>query len=234
MSTKLKRPPFSPFDERKAVVIYRRNLPHWRQEGATYFITFRLADSLPKPLLEQWDDEKRCWLAARGLDYQPKSADWHRKFETQLSSEQKLAFRQEFNRKLNHELDRGLGACIFREDPCLRILRDTLLERDGDDYHLGDFIIMPNHVHLFINLASGTELDKPTQRIKGGSAFRSNQALGRSGKLWQRESYDHLVRDIVELQAFRKYVRENPLKARIRLGDGAYYEAEWMNEWFAE
>ena len=32
--------------------VYERNLPHWRQEGGTYFVTFRLADSLPASVAE--------------------------------------------------------------------------------------------------------------------------------------------------------------------------------------
>ena len=87
---------------------------------------------------------------------------------------------------------------------------------------------MPNHVHLLLILAEGIELDRPLQQIKGGSAFRCNQAMGGRGKLWQSESYDHLIRDARELLAFRKYIRENPSKAGIRLPTSAYYEAEWL------
>ena len=61
------RPPFVPFNEHCAVRIYRRNLPHWRQAGATYFVTFRLGDSVPRKVLEQWEYEKQHWLHARGL-----------------------------------------------------------------------------------------------------------------------------------------------------------------------
>lgn len=32
---------------------YRRNLPHLRIEGATYFVTFRLADSIPESIAQQ-------------------------------------------------------------------------------------------------------------------------------------------------------------------------------------
>jgi putative transposase len=54
--------PFYGFDPRQGVDIARRRLPHWRQEGATYFITFRLADSLPQSLLRQWEHEREIWL----------------------------------------------------------------------------------------------------------------------------------------------------------------------------
>ncbi|MEM7383518.1 MAG: hypothetical protein AAF514_01110 [Verrucomicrobiota bacterium] len=65
----------------------------------------------------------------------------------------------------------------------VKILREKLLERDRIDYHLGDFIIMPNRVHLLINPVSGIELEKSMQFIKGGSAFLLNKALSRKGAL---------------------------------------------------
>ena len=45
---------FEPFDLRKEFESTHRNLPHWQQPGATYFVTFRLADSLPKGIREQF------------------------------------------------------------------------------------------------------------------------------------------------------------------------------------
>ncbi|MFH1497630.1 MAG: hypothetical protein ABII82_07365, partial [Verrucomicrobiota bacterium] len=44
------------------VRITRHNLPHWDQQGATYFVTFRLGDSLPGTLLAQWKSERDDWL----------------------------------------------------------------------------------------------------------------------------------------------------------------------------
>jgi REP element-mobilizing transposase RayT len=38
---------FQPLDPRQHVASTRRNLPHWQQHGATYFVTYRLSDSLP-------------------------------------------------------------------------------------------------------------------------------------------------------------------------------------------
>src|SRR5256885_1477854 len=46
---------FNPYDE---VRIARRRLPHWRQPGVSYLVTFRLADSLPQTLLRQWRNER--------------------------------------------------------------------------------------------------------------------------------------------------------------------------------
>src|SRR5438874_3120948 len=49
------------FDPYRKMSITRRRLPHWHQPGVAYFITFRLADSLPQPLLRQWRDERAIW-----------------------------------------------------------------------------------------------------------------------------------------------------------------------------
>src|SRR5205814_3466212 len=38
---------FRALDPHSEIKIARRNLPHWRQAGVVYFVTFRLADALP-------------------------------------------------------------------------------------------------------------------------------------------------------------------------------------------
>ena len=41
--------------------VYQRNLPHWRQDGATYFVTFRLAEALPQEKLQFLQRLKAEW-----------------------------------------------------------------------------------------------------------------------------------------------------------------------------
>src|SRR5205814_10483717 len=53
---------FRGFDPYDCVPTTRRRLPHWRQTDVTYFVTFRLADSLPQTLLHQWRDERAIWM----------------------------------------------------------------------------------------------------------------------------------------------------------------------------
>ena len=55
-------PEFRGFDETLPVRFYRRHLPHWRQEGATYFVTFRLADALPQNKLRELAALREQWL----------------------------------------------------------------------------------------------------------------------------------------------------------------------------
>ena len=60
---------------------------------------------------------------------------------------------------------------------------------------------------------------KPRQRIQQGlngfTARRCNEARGARGTFWQRESYDHWIRDVDELARIINYVEGNPVKAGL-------------------
>ena len=62
---------FKPFDWRGDFWNYERNLPHWRQPGVTYFITFRLNDSLPREVVEAAKREKQAWNERLARQPQP-------------------------------------------------------------------------------------------------------------------------------------------------------------------
>jgi hypothetical protein len=47
------------FDLEADFQVYRRNLPHRRQAGVTYFVTFHLADSLPAQKLAALEEQRR-------------------------------------------------------------------------------------------------------------------------------------------------------------------------------
>ena len=68
-------------NERGEIRATKNRLPHWEQDGCTYFITFRLADSLPQRLLDGWKEERRIWLE---LHPEPWSdvdeAEYHQRF----------------------------------------------------------------------------------------------------------------------------------------------------------
>ena len=106
----MNRPTFKPFDENSAVRIYQRSLPHWRQEGATYFVTFRLGDSIPGDVTRQWNEERRRWLAAHIADFDPRADDLHLAIG-RLSVGDQFQYQKHFNRKLHECLDRGIGEC---------------------------------------------------------------------------------------------------------------------------
>src|SRR5437867_563837 len=97
---------FQPFDPHGDTITYRLHLPHWRQSGVTYFLTTRLADSLPQAKLREWQHERDCWLQARGCR---KPADLER-----LPEKERREFHRYFTAKFHAWLDAGEGACWLR------------------------------------------------------------------------------------------------------------------------
>jgi REP element-mobilizing transposase RayT len=77
---------------------------------------------------------------------------------------------------------------------------------------------MPNHVHALLRPLPGFALEDILHSVKSFSAQAINRVLGRTGTLWQEESYDHIVRDERSLRQIQAYIRDNPVKARLKEG----------------
>ena len=91
---------FNPFNPDQPVRIYFTTMPHWRQDGCTYFVTYRLADSIPTQVLDNWDEEKSEWLIKHGRQSESDPKDWRDSF-LKLETSDKEAFEKHFSRQLN-------------------------------------------------------------------------------------------------------------------------------------
>ncbi|MDB6116247.1 MAG: Transposase like protein [Verrucomicrobiaceae bacterium] len=196
---------FRPQDE---LAIHRGNLPHWRQNQVTYFVTARLADSMPQDKLREWRQKRSLWLAAHGLG---KLSEVHL-----LPDDQQHEFHFLFTKQWHAWLDTGFGECHLR----LADAREILIKRLLAESSLDAWVIMPNHRHALVSPKDQT-LGEVMQSWKGGSSFAINRCLGRSGILWQKEAYDHIVRSEEQLLHYRRYIAENPLKAKPRADEYA-------------
>lgn len=200
------------FDPHAGVTVSRGHLPHWDQEGATYFITWRTADSIPKTVWEKWRKERDVWLLEHGID--PGQKDWRLLLED-LPEAARHDFRQ-FTTRLESEADACHGACVLRHPKLRQIVIDALRFFDAQRYTLGDFVVMPNHVHL---LVSGMARDAMLSQVESWKRWTSrhiNAALSRQGRFWQDESFDHLVRNEAAFMKFRRYIAENPAKVGLK------------------
>ncbi|BCX47579.1 transposase [Haloferula helveola] len=177
--------------------IYNRGyLPHRDVPGSLQGITFRLADSVPKPLITKWKTE-----LSELLD----------------SPDQRIASgAAERLRKLiaRHE-DSGYGACVLAKASVSKIVQDTLIAGDGERYDLLEWCIMPNHVHVLIRIQSEHPLSAIVQQWKGGSSMKINRTLGRTGTLWEKDYFDRAIRDEKHFFQARSYIRNNPVKAGL-------------------
>jgi len=210
--------PLQPFNPHQDVQIYRLNLPHWRQPGVTYFITSRLADSIPQPVLSKWRQERTCWLQANGC--------WSENEITRQPENIRIEFHRRFTARFHALLDAGDGECLLRKPEVAEIVAGALRFFDGNRYRLGDFVIMPNHFHVLITPAPDFLLKDIIRSWKGFSARQINKLLGRTGAFWQAETYDHIVRSEEQFMHYRGYIAQNPVKARLKEGDYVLYRAE--------
>lgn len=190
---------FRPHDE---LHIHRGNLPHWRQAHVTYFVTTRLSDSMPQEKLHEWQHRREAWLDAHGLQ---KPGDIHT-----LPEDQQHEFHATFTMQWRQWLDAGDGECLLRRQD----VRDILVNRLTSEPSLDAWVVMPNHLHA-LAAPEGQTLGDVLQSWKGGSAFEINRLLGRSGMLWQKEPYDHIVRSEAQFQRYRRYIAENPIRAGL-------------------
>ena len=235
---------FRPFDPDGDVRVYVGNLPHWRQPGATYFVTFRQDDSIPAGALAEWLDLRERWYRAHALDPRWQESAPRRFDEAYhgIPEGVRRAFEREQARWLHEELDRCHGSCVLRHAEPQQVLSDSLVFFDGSRVRTGDFVIMPNHVHALVTPLDSWDLEdwlgsvkKWTSRRIGPWLSRHADVLSRSTRphnkprFWQHESYDRIVRDAEELAVFRRYVGNNPTTSRLRLGECAYHPAPWLD-----
>ena len=188
---------------------YRRQLPHIVPPGATLFITFRLAGTLPAAILAAFGEERRA-----ALDQLTRQT-----FDTG----QRLAATQALHKRLfihfDELLDDATGPRDWLRQPAvahmvMRELRD--LSEIG--VQVLCYCVMPNHVHLLVQLPERENFScvAMMQRIKGRTAVAANRLLERTGQpFWQHESYDHLVRSARETERVKAYILNNPVKAGL-------------------
>ena len=199
---------FELFDPKGDVRIERgTNLPHWFQPGVSYFVTFRTEDSIPADVSRRWHARRASWLEKHSINIE--SRDWKTHL-SELPESLRREFHETFSREYMESLDKGLGACVLRQPELSTIVADSLLHFDSDRYHLGDFIVMPNHVHLIVCLLGDTDIEAQCASWKRYTARQINQALGIKGRFWQEESFDHLIRSVEQFAAIQRYIAQNP------------------------
>ena len=84
---------------------------------------------------------------------------------------------------------------------------------------------MPNHVHVLFRLLGSHRLEDVIKSWKGFTAREINRLLQRRGPLWQQDYWDRMIRNEEHLLSCRNYIRDNPMKARLRAGQFLFFES---------
>src|SRR5688572_8778285 len=204
-----------------------RKRPHFQPLEGTLFVTFRLADSIPKSMVRHYQ-ARREWLKdqlrrVNELSAEPPSTE-HTNWLTRLEK-----LNREWFLKCEEILHReAVGPTWMRDDRVADKVAENLYRLDGDVYRLDAFTVMSNHVHTVFRPLVSKEmveeifrsqnalvgipaLSKIMHTIKGRCARACNLILGRSGAFWEHESFDHVIR-AGKFHKTIRYVLNNPVK----------------------
>jgi putative transposase len=179
----------------------RGYLPHFDAPGIIQMISFHLADSLPQERQQEW------------------------KPLMDLEDERTRRIR------LEEYLDRGYGRCELAIPVIAQGLENILLRDDGRRCRLLAWVIMPNHVHILVEVWT-TPLSKLVQSWKKLATNLVNEHLKRRGQFWQEDYFDRFIRDQDHFQKAVHYIEKNPLKARLvkEPKDWQWSSAKWQPE----
>jgi putative transposase len=173
---------------------------------------------MPAKVVERWRRECEAWLRQRTKNLESRTE--------LISAAEQREYKRLRDRLWHHALDSHHGECLLRQPHLAQIVKDTLLQFDGERYDLDSLVIMPNHVHLLVQFRPPTTLRRQTASWLRYSARRINEQSGYSGPFWQPEPFDHLIRSGEQFVYLRNYVRENPEKASLRAGEFLYWSRE--------
>jgi REP element-mobilizing transposase RayT len=181
----------------------RGHLPHWESPNGVYFVTFRLANSLPKSVL----------LRIKAQDAK----------ETQSSASSTLDQRFSFvrhrkgglARAIEESLDRGDGVCHLATPELAQCVAKAMKHFEGVRYKLFAWCVMPNHLHAVLQPVGKHDLAGIMHSWKSFTARISQRRFGLRGRIWQREYYDRLIRDERQFWRAVRYVFENPRRAGL-------------------
>jgi len=106
----------------------------------------------------------------------------------------------------------------FLPEQVRSIVLESCLHDNGKMFDLQVAVVMSDHVHMIFTPSVDTQamqvcsLAQIMDAIKGASAHKVNKTLGRKGRVWQAESFDHVLRSSESLDAKIRYVLENPVR----------------------
>jgi len=182
----------------------RDHLPHLKRIGGSYFVTFRLAGTLPEEVLLRFRLERDHILEHAQAAKRPLT--WH---------EQEDLFRW-YSERVDNYLDRGHGDCWLKQPQIAGLVVSALRFHQNLRFDLLAWVVMPNHVHVVVRPHAGWTLSDILRSWKGFTSRMANLLLGRTGRqFWQKESFDHLVRDDDDLYRCCHYTTMNPVNAAL-------------------
>jgi type I restriction enzyme R subunit len=173
-------------------------------------------------VIDRWFEDRSDWLRARGIN--PLDANWREQL-LQLGREAAREFLHHFWNRWHDILDAGSGACVLRQRGLADIVARSLLHFDRERHVILDFVVLPNHIHLLASFPDDQAMLAQCQSWKHYTATSINRRLNQTGRFWQKDAFDHLVRS-EQHEYLRRYNASNPGRAGLLPGEFAHYSAK--------
>jgi REP element-mobilizing transposase RayT len=182
----------------KTIAFWRGNLPHWEVEGGRYFVTIHLAGAIP----------------IEGQERIRKLAAEHDRIADADAAE-RTALERRIYAEMERWLDRTDFASQLHVPEIARMVMESIAFRHGREWNVFEYVIMPSHLHLFMEVVDGG-LKHSLEQFKRWTGHEAAKLL-RTGdqRFWQDEWFDHWSRSDEQDVRIAEYVRRNPEKARL-------------------
>ncbi|MDP2174023.1 MAG: transposase [Candidatus Cloacimonadaceae bacterium] len=200
---------------------HKGRLPHFLKQGQIISLTWRLAFTLPKPLLFHYQDLREM-MKSWGNDLD----------SAQYDSDQFIRIGDKLQ-----EIDLYLGKCSLKgisltETSTALILTTAFHYYNDRLYELHAYCVMSNHVHLMIkplkeNSGMWHKTSEIVKKIKTYSAKEINKVMNHSGTLWAHEYFDRFIRSPKHYYHEVEYILDNPVKAGL-----VKDRSEWRNSYY--
>lgn len=117
---------------------------------------------------------------------------------------------------------------LFEKNEHLELLVNVIEEeRKRLGFIISAYVLLPNHCHFLINPGEKANISNIMAVIKARCAKSINILLKRTGKIWQHQFMDHIIRSSIDYQRHLEYIHHNPLKHGLVKDAKEYRWSSW-------
>ena len=109
----------------------------------------------------------------------------------------------------------GADRCVCPQTKLTKIGREiekSILKMNTTNTKINEYIIMPDHIHIVIQIVGGQSRPPLHKIIQKFKSITTNKCFKFGyNKIWQRNYYEHVIRNDKELFEIKNYIQTNPL-----------------------
>lgn len=128
--------------------------------------------------------------------------------------------KDKLRKQIETQLNSGYGKCLLARPEIAEVIVENWHYFDGKRYRLMAYVVMPNHVHVLVQVYIGVTLSSIVHGWKSYTSKRIIRLLDKEKEtytlpIWQPEYWDRYIRNQRHFDAAVEYIVENPVKAGL-------------------